>query len=304
MLTALRGNPPPSFAHRLKSAQNTYALLTTFNEARAPASPTAPLPHLSPPTAPAPQSKPWHPFPPQTPAPAPAAARRQVDMSGIMELRNDYKDAFLEKHGVKLGFMSAFVKASVSALQEVPAVNGVIDGTDIVYRDYYDVSVAVGTAKGLVVPVLRKCAARAPRSAGFPKRNRACGRQRQKWRFRGWPFARAGNEPGATLPPTCAQRGQALVRRNREGHRRARQEGARRHAERGRHGRRDVHHQQRGGLRLAAQASARPRQRPLCPPSHSLSPRRPPRRFSPPTKLSASTPFSLPLHLLPAARPS
>jgi 2-oxoglutarate dehydrogenase E2 component (dihydrolipoamide succinyltransferase) len=99
-------------AERLKGAQNTYAMLSTFNE---------------------------------------------VDMSAIMALRNDYKDAFLERHGVKLGFMSAFVKASVSALQEVPAVNGVIDGDDVVYRDYYDISVAVGTPKGLVVPVLRGC---------------------------------------------------------------------------------------------------------------------------------------------------
>ena len=99
-------------AERLKGAQNTYAMLSTFNE---------------------------------------------VDMTNIMALRNDYKDAFLERHGVKLGFMSAFVKASVAALQEVPAVNGVIDGDDVVYRDYYDISVAVGTPKGLVVPVLRGC---------------------------------------------------------------------------------------------------------------------------------------------------
>eukprot|EP00959_Pyramimonas_sp_CCMP1952_P200796 4199933-Pyramimonas_sp.AAC.1 len=72
-----------------------------------------------------------------------------------MALRNEYKDAFLEKHGVKLGFMSAFVKGAASALQEFPAVNGVIDGDDIVYRDYYDISIAVGTPKGLVVPVIR-----------------------------------------------------------------------------------------------------------------------------------------------------
>lgn len=65
------------------------------------------------------------------------------------------QDAFLEKHGVKLGFMSAFVKASTEALQDIPAVNGVIDGTDIIYRDYYDISIAVATPKGLVVPVLR-----------------------------------------------------------------------------------------------------------------------------------------------------
>ena len=99
-------------AERLKGAQNTYAMLSTFNE---------------------------------------------VDMTAIMGLRDAYKDAFLERHGVKLGFMSAFITASVSALKAVPAVNGVIDGDDVVYRDYYDISVAVGTPKGLVVPVLRSC---------------------------------------------------------------------------------------------------------------------------------------------------
>jgi 2-oxoglutarate dehydrogenase E2 component (dihydrolipoamide succinyltransferase) len=97
-------------AERLKGAQNTYAMLTTFNE---------------------------------------------VDMTNLMEMRNQFKDEFLERHGVKLGFMSAFVKASVNALQYVPAVNGVIDGEEIIYRDYYDVSVAVATPKGLVVPVVR-----------------------------------------------------------------------------------------------------------------------------------------------------
>ncbi|KFM27119.1 Dihydrolipoyllysine-residue succinyltransferase component of 2-oxoglutarate dehydrogenase complex 1, mitochondrial [Auxenochlorella protothecoides] len=97
-------------AERLKNAQNTYALLTTFNE---------------------------------------------VDMTALMDLRKAHKDAFLEKHGVKLGFMSAFVKAAANALETVPAVNAVIDGGDIIYRDYYDISVAVATPKGLVVPVLR-----------------------------------------------------------------------------------------------------------------------------------------------------
>lgn len=66
------------------------------------------------------------------------------------------QDVFLEKHGLKLGFMSAFVKAAAYALQEVPAVNGVIDGDEIVFRDYYDISIAVATQKGLVVPVLRR----------------------------------------------------------------------------------------------------------------------------------------------------
>ena len=97
-------------AERLKSAQNTYAMLTTFNE---------------------------------------------IDMSNLMTLRSTYKDAFLEKHGVKLGFMSCFVKASAKALQAVPAVNAIIDGDEIVYKQFYDVSIAVSAPKGLVVPVLR-----------------------------------------------------------------------------------------------------------------------------------------------------
>lgn len=97
-------------AERLKSAQNTYAMLSTFNE---------------------------------------------VDMTNIMELRNTYKDLFAEKHGVKLGFMSVFVKAAADALRSIPAVNGVIDGDEIIYRDYCDISIAVATPKGLVVPVLR-----------------------------------------------------------------------------------------------------------------------------------------------------
>lgn len=97
-------------ATRLKDSQNTFALLTTFNE---------------------------------------------VDMTNLMKLRSDYKDAFVEKHGVKLGFMSGFVKAAISALQYQPVVNAVIDGDDIIYRDYVDISIAVGTPKGLVVPVLR-----------------------------------------------------------------------------------------------------------------------------------------------------
>ncbi|KAK8517289.1 hypothetical protein V6N13_092572 [Hibiscus sabdariffa] len=97
-------------ATRLKDSQNTFAMLTTFNE---------------------------------------------VDMTSLMKLRSDYKDAFLEKHGVKLGLMSGFVKAAVSALQNQPIVNAVIDGDDIIYRDYVDISVAVGTPKGLVVPVIR-----------------------------------------------------------------------------------------------------------------------------------------------------
>ncbi|PPD97816.1 hypothetical protein GOBAR_DD05158 [Gossypium barbadense] len=97
-------------ATRLKDSQNTFAMLTTFNE---------------------------------------------VDMTSLMKLRSDYKDAFFKKHGVKLGLMSGFVKAAVSALQNQPIVNAVIDGDDIIYRDYIDISIAVGTPKGLVVPVIR-----------------------------------------------------------------------------------------------------------------------------------------------------
>eukprot|EP00008_Paramoeba_atlantica_P007768 CAMPEP_0201489164 /NCGR_PEP_ID=MMETSP0151_2-20130828/21058_1 /ASSEMBLY_ACC=CAM_ASM_000257 /TAXON_ID=200890 /ORGANISM="Paramoeba atlantica, Strain 621/1 / CCAP 1560/9" /LENGTH=444 /DNA_ID=CAMNT_0047874655 /DNA_START=140 /DNA_END=1474 /DNA_ORIENTATION=+ len=81
----------------------------------------------------------------------------EVDMGNLMELRTQYKDAFEKRHGVKLGFMSAFVKAATLALQEQPTVNAVIDGDEILYRDYIDVSVAVAAPKGLVVPVLRNC---------------------------------------------------------------------------------------------------------------------------------------------------
>ena len=81
----------------------------------------------------------------------------EVDMSALIAFRNKYKDAVLEKHGVKLGFMSPFVKAAVYALNEIPAVNGRIDGDSIVYHDYIDISVAVATPKGLVTPVLRNC---------------------------------------------------------------------------------------------------------------------------------------------------
>ncbi|KAG9446288.1 hypothetical protein H6P81_012416 [Aristolochia fimbriata] len=97
-------------ATRLKDSQNTFAMLTTFNE---------------------------------------------VDMTNLMKLRSEYKDAFLEKHGVKLGLMSGFIKAAVSGLQDQPIINAVIDGDDIIYREYVDISIAVGTPKGLVVPVLR-----------------------------------------------------------------------------------------------------------------------------------------------------
>ena len=97
-------------AERLKQAQNTAAMLTTFNE---------------------------------------------VDMGAVMALRSQYNEAFEKKHGVRLGFMSLFVKACIHALKEVPAVNGEIDGDDLVYKNYYDIGVAVGTPQGLVVPVVR-----------------------------------------------------------------------------------------------------------------------------------------------------
>ncbi len=101
-----------TIARRLKDAQNTAAMLTTFNE---------------------------------------------VDMTQVMALRARYKDAFEKKHGAKLGFMGFFVKACVGALKEVPSVNAEIDGPDIIYKNYYHLGVAVGTDKGLVVPVVRDC---------------------------------------------------------------------------------------------------------------------------------------------------
>ena len=100
-----------TIARRLKEAQSTAAMLTTFND---------------------------------------------VDMGAIMDLRKSYKELFEQKHGVKLGFMGFFVKACVMALKEIPAVNAEIDGTDIIYKNYYHVGVAVGTDRGLVVPVVRE----------------------------------------------------------------------------------------------------------------------------------------------------
>lgn len=99
-----------TIAKRLKEAQDTAAMLTTFND---------------------------------------------VDMSAVTRLRQDYREAFERKHGVKLGFMGFFVKAAVAALKDIPAVNAEIDGEDIVYKNYYHIGVAVGTERGLVVPVLR-----------------------------------------------------------------------------------------------------------------------------------------------------
>ena len=79
----------------------------------------------------------------------------EIDMTAVNDLRARYKDAFLERHGIKLGFMSFFVKAAVDALRAVPAVNARIDGTDIIYRKYQDIGIAVGGGRGLLVPVLR-----------------------------------------------------------------------------------------------------------------------------------------------------
>jgi 2-oxoglutarate dehydrogenase E2 component (dihydrolipoamide succinyltransferase) len=101
-----------TIARRLKDAQNTAAMLTTFNE---------------------------------------------VDMTHVMALRSQYRDLFEKKHGIKLGFMGFFVRACVQALKEIPAVNAEIDGTDIVYKNYYHIGIAVGTERGLVVPVVRDC---------------------------------------------------------------------------------------------------------------------------------------------------
>ena len=100
-----------TIARRLKDAQNTAAMLTTFND---------------------------------------------VDMSAIMKLRSEYKELFEKRHHVKLGFMGFFVKACIQALREVPAVNAEIDGQDIIYKNYYHIGVAVGTDRGLVVPVVRE----------------------------------------------------------------------------------------------------------------------------------------------------
>ncbi|QED22886.1 2-oxoglutarate dehydrogenase complex dihydrolipoyllysine-residue succinyltransferase [Candidatus Deianiraea vastatrix] len=81
----------------------------------------------------------------------------EVDMSAVMELRNQYKEKFEKKYGAKLGFMSFFVKAAVAALREIPAINAEIDGADIIFKNFYDIGVAVGTENGLVVPVVRDC---------------------------------------------------------------------------------------------------------------------------------------------------
>jgi 2-oxoglutarate dehydrogenase E2 component (dihydrolipoamide succinyltransferase) len=81
----------------------------------------------------------------------------EVDMTHVMALRSQYRELFEKKHGVKLGFMGFFVRACVQALKEIPAVNAEIDGNDIIYKNYYHIGIAVGTERGLVVPVVRDC---------------------------------------------------------------------------------------------------------------------------------------------------
>jgi 2-oxoglutarate dehydrogenase E2 component (dihydrolipoamide succinyltransferase) len=81
----------------------------------------------------------------------------EIDMSGFMNIRKEIGEAFNKKHNIKLGFMSAFVRAATAAIKEQPVVNAVIDGNDIVYRDFIDISVAVATPTGLVVPAIRNC---------------------------------------------------------------------------------------------------------------------------------------------------
>ena len=81
----------------------------------------------------------------------------EIDMSAFIDARKEVQEAFTKKHGIKLGFTSAFMKASVHALKEQPVVNAVIDGGDMVYRDFIDISTAVSTPTGLVVPVVRNC---------------------------------------------------------------------------------------------------------------------------------------------------
>lgn len=81
----------------------------------------------------------------------------ECDMSAAINMRKEHQDAFVKKHGIKLGFMSFFLRASTMALEEMPIINAVIDGTDIIYRDYVDISVAVAAPTGLLVPVIRNC---------------------------------------------------------------------------------------------------------------------------------------------------
>lgn len=144
-----------TIARRLKDAQNTAAMLTTYNE---------------------------------------------VDMSAVMDLRNRYKDVFEKKHGVKLGFMGFFTKAVTHALKELPAVNAEIDGTDIIYKNYCHVGMAVGTDKGLVVPVIRD--ADQLSIAGVERNSAVSPRQRATVRS-AWPTCRAAPSPSPMVASTA-----------------------------------------------------------------------------------------------------
>ena len=156
-----------TIAKRLKEAQDTAAMLTTFND---------------------------------------------VDMSALMQLRREYREAFEKKHGVKLGLMGFFVKAAVQALKDIPAVNAEIDGTDIIYKNYYHIGVAVGTERGLVVPVLREAdrmslaeiETRSPISAPAPATAGS-----------GWKRCKAAPSPSPMAASTarCSQR-RSSTRRN------------------------------------------------------------------------------------------
>ena len=145
-----------TIARRLKDAQNTAAMLTTFNE---------------------------------------------VDMKPVMDLRTQYKDMFEKKHGVKLGFMGFFTKAVVHALKEIPAVNAEIDGDDIIYKNYAHIGVAVGTDKGLVVPVVRNADQMSHRRDR--KGNRPPRQARPRRPALAWPTCRAAPSPSPMAASTA-----------------------------------------------------------------------------------------------------
>ena len=145
-----------TIARRLKDAQNTAAMLTTFNE---------------------------------------------VDMKPVMDLRSKYKDLFEKKHGVKLGFMGFFTKAVCHALKEIPAVNAEIDGTDLIYKNFAHIGVAVGTDKGLVVPVVRD--ADQMTIAEIEKEIGRLGARGPRRQARRWPTCRAAPSPSPMAASTA-----------------------------------------------------------------------------------------------------
>jgi 2-oxoglutarate dehydrogenase E2 component (dihydrolipoamide succinyltransferase) len=178
-IAADRGLDPGAIEGSGKRGQVLKGDVLAVDQTRPAAAPSAPPPSLAPPPAPS------APPAPRLAPPADDAAREErvrmtklrqtiarrlkeaqanaamlttfneVDMTNVMALRNQYKELFEKKHGMKLGFMSFFVKACTQALKEIPTVNAEIDGQDIVYKNYYHIGVAVGTDKGLVVPVIR-----------------------------------------------------------------------------------------------------------------------------------------------------